>query len=137
MPKVGGRALATRPAPPVTQLIVRFRDETVSGERVAMTVPRVDGLSKAAGAQLLYRRPMAELAHVFSLRAPLSQAEAEVLASRLRRESGIASVEIDDHLFPQLEPNDPFFVENTVERMWTLKAPAGPRLGADKAPWSR
>ena len=134
MPKVGGRALATRPAPPVTQLIVRFRDETVSGERVAMTVPRVDGLSKAAGAQLLYRRPMAELAHVFSLRAPLSQAEAEVLASRLRRESGIASVEIDDHLFPQLEPNDPFFVENTVERMWTLRAPAGPRLGGINAP---
>ncbi|MFO0512877.1 MAG: S8 family serine peptidase [Gammaproteobacteria bacterium] len=132
--KSGGRALATRPSPPVTQLIVRFHDETTSGERVAMTVPRVDGLSKAAGTQLLYRRPMAELAHVFRLREPLSQAEAEDLASRLRRDVGVASVEIDDYVFPLLDPNDPFYADTTIERMWTLKAPVAPRLGGINAP---
>lgn len=132
--KAGGRALAAQPSPPVTQLIIRFRDETVSGDRVAMTVPRVDGLSKAAGAQLLYRRPMAELAHVFRLREPLSRTEAEGLVSRLRRDAGVAAVEIDDHLFALLEPNDPFYADATVERMWTLKAPAAPRLGGINAP---
>lgn len=132
--KTGGRPLAMRPSPPVTQLIVRFRDETASGERVAMTVPRVDGLSKAAGAQLLYRRPMAELAHVFRLREPLSQSEAEGLVSRLRRDAGVASVEIDDYLFPLLDPDDTFYADTTIERMWHLKAPVAPRLGGINAP---
>lgn len=132
--KTGGRALEARPAPPVTQFVVRFRDEVSTGERVAMTVPRVDGLSKTAGAQLLYRRPMAELAHVFRLREPLSPADAEALAARLRLAPGIAGVEIDDYLFPAFEPNDPSFVDATVERMWTLKAPAAARQGGINAP---
>ena len=132
--KSGGRALATRPSPPVTQLIVRFHDETTSGERVAMTVPRVDGLSKTAGAQLLYRRPMAELAHVFRFADPVTQTEAEAVAARLRRDPAIADVEIDDYLFPLFEPNDGFYVNTTVERMWYLKAPTAIRAGGANLP---
>ena len=134
LPKVSGRALAPRPAPPVTQLIVRFRDETASGERVAMTVPRVDGLSKAAGAQLLYRRPMVDRAHVFRLREPLTEAGADALIARLRRSPEVLSVEVDARVFPALEPNDPFYANNAGERMWTLKPPAAPRLGGINAP---
>ena len=132
--KVGGRALAARPALPATQLIVRFRDEASTGERVPMTVSRVDGLSDTAGVRLLYRRPMAELAHVFRLREALSSADAEALAARLRRDRRVAGVEVDDHVFPLLSPNDPFFADPAVERMWTLKAPASPRLGGIDAP---
>lgn len=132
--KTGARALAVQPSPPVTQFIVSFRDEVAAGERVAMTVPRVDGLSKSAGAQLLYRRPMAALAHVFRLRDPLPRAAAESLAVRLRQASGIAAVEIDEYMFPLLEPNDPSYADATVERMWSLKAPTALRAGGINLP---
>ena len=82
--KTGGRAMAPRIAPPPSQLIVRFRDEQSRGERIAMTVPRVDGLSKSGGSHLLYRRPMIDLAHVFRFAEPVTQAEAEAVAAKLR-----------------------------------------------------
>ncbi|MFM7707913.1 MAG: hypothetical protein ACKO9D_07845, partial [Gammaproteobacteria bacterium] len=123
-----------RSATPVTQFIVRFRDETRSGERVAMTVPRVDGLSKVAGAQLLYRRPMAELAHVFRLREALSPAAAQTLAARLRRDPAVADVEVDDLLYPQAAPNDTMYVDTVVERLWSLKAPTTLRAGGVNLP---
>ena len=132
--KEGGRALGVRIAPPPSQLIVRFRDEQAQGERVAMTVPRVDGLSKTGGTHLLYRRPMVELAHVFRFAGPVTQAEAEAVAARLRRDPAIADVEIDDYLFPLFEPNDGFYINTTIERMWHLKAPAGVRAGGANLP---
>ena len=132
--KEGGRPLGVRVTPPPSQLIVRFRDEQVRGERVAMTVPRVDGLSKTAGSHLLYRRPMVELAHVFRFADPVTQTEAEAVAARLRRDPAIADVEIDDYLFPLFEPNDGFYVNTTVERMWHLKAPTAIRAGGANLP---
>jgi serine protease len=132
--KEGGRALGARIAPPPSQLIVRFRDEQARGERTAMTVPRVDGLSKTGGTHLLYRRPMVELAHVFRFAEPVTQAEAEVVAARLRRDPGIAEVEIDDYLFPLFEPNDGSYINTTVERMWHLKSPTTVRAGGANLP---
>jgi serine protease len=123
-----------RRASPVTQLIVRFRDETRSGARVSMTVPRVDGLSKSAGTQLLYRRPMAELAHVFRLREALSQPAAHALAARLRRDPAVADVEVDELLYPQSTPNDTLYVDTVVERLWSLKAPTTLRAGGVNLP---
>ncbi|MFM7798028.1 MAG: S8 family serine peptidase, partial [Planctomycetota bacterium] len=99
-----------------------------------MTVPRVDGLSKVAGAQLLYRRPMAELAHVFRLREALSPAAAQTLAARLRRDPAVADVEVDDLLYPQAAPNDTMYVDTTVERLWSLKAPTTLRAGGINVP---
>lgn len=133
-PKLPGRTPEPRVAPPVTQFILRFREEQASGERIAMTVPQVDMLSKRGGAQLLYVRPMAELAHVFRLREPLPQAAAETLAARLRQDPAVAGVEIDDYIFPQADPNDTFYADAVVERMWTLKAPLAPRLGGVNMP---
>ena len=132
--KEGGRALRVRIAPPPSQLIVRFRDEQASGERVAMTVPRVDGLSKTGGVQLLYRRPMIDLAHVFRFAEPVTQAGAEAVAARLRRDPAIAGVEIDDYVFPLFDPNDGFYANTTVERMWHLKAPTTLRAGGANLP---
>jgi len=132
--KEGGRALGARVAPPPSQLIVRFRDEQAQGERVAMTVPRVDALSKAGGSHLVYRRPMVELAHVFRFAAPVTQAEAEAVAGRLRRDPAIAAVEIDDYVFPLFDPNDGFYTNTTVERMWHLKAPTVARAGGANLP---
>ena len=132
--KDGGQALRGRIAPPPSQLIVRFREEQARGERVAMTVPRVDGLSKTGGVQLLYRRPMVELAHVFRFAEPVSVAEAEAVAARLRRDPAIADVEIDDYLFPLFDPNDGFYANTTVERMWHLKAPTALRAGGANLP---
>ncbi len=123
-----------RSATPATQLIVRFRDETRSGTRVAMTVPRVDGLSRSAGTQLLYRRPMAELAHVFRLREALSQPAAQALAARLRRDPAVADVEVDELLYPQSTPNDTMYVDTVVERLWSLKAPTTLRAGGVNLP---
>jgi serine protease len=132
--KEGGRALGNRIAPPPSQLIVRFRDEQARGERVAMTVPRVDGLSKTGRTHLLYRRPMVELAHVFRFAAPVTRAEAEVVAARLRLDPAVAEVEIDDYLFPLFEPNDAFYTNTTIERMWHLKAPTALRAGGVNLP---
>lgn len=133
-PKTGGRALVSRPAPLPSQLIVRFRDEQASIERVAMTVPRVDGLSRAAGTQLLYRRPMIDRAHVFRFAEPVTSAQAEAVAARLRRDPAVAAVEVDDYLYPLAEPNDPFYTDTTIERMWHLKAPTGGRVGGLNLP---
>jgi serine protease len=132
--KEGGRALGARIAPPPSQLVVRFRDEQARGERVAMTVPRVDGLSKTGRTHLLYRRPMVELAHVFRFAEPVTQAEAEAVASRLRRDPAIADVEIDDYLFPLFEPDDSAYADATIERMWHLKAPTALRAGGANLP---
>ena len=132
--KTGGRAMAPRTAPPPSQLIVRFRDEQTRGERIAMTVPRVDGLSKSGRSHLLYRRPMIDLAHVFRFADPVTQAEAEAVAARLRRDPAVAEVEIDDYLFPLFEPNDGFYTNTVVERMWHLKAPTALRAGGINLP---
>ena len=132
--KTGGRAMAPRTAPPPSQLIVRFRDEQSRGERIAMTVPRVDGLSKSGGSHLLYRRPMIDLAHVFRFAEPVTQADAEAVAARLRRDPAVAEVEIDDYLFPLFEPNDGFYTNTTVERMWHLKAPTALHAGGVNLP---
>jgi serine protease len=77
---------------------------------------------------------MVELAHVFRFAEPATQAEAETVATRLRRDPAIADVEIDDYLFPLFEPTDSSYADATIERMWHLKAPTALRAGGANLP---
>lgn len=137
-PQAGVRLLAiTEPqrAPeiPITQLIVRFRDDVVAGRVARPSMSRLESLSKRAGEPLAYRRPTADLSHVLRLVEPLQRSAAERVAQRLRLDPMVSSVEIDEYVFPFFNPTDPLWTDSR-EILWHLKAPTTERLGGANLP---
>ncbi len=118
---------------PITQLIVRFRDDVATGRLSRPSSSRLDSLSSRAGERLIYRRPTADLSHVLRLTEPLQRRDAERVAQRLRLDSTISSVEIDEYVFPFLTPTDPFWTDSR-EVLWHLKAPTVERPGGANLP---
>lgn len=80
-----------------------------------------------------YRRPTADLSHVLRLAEPLERREAERLIQRLRQDPSIASVELDEYLFPLFVPNDTFF-NDARDIQWHLKPPSTERPGGANLP---
>lgn len=137
-PQSGVRLLAVAepqraPELPITQLIVRFRDDVAAGRLARPSVSRLDSLSKRAGEPLLYRRPTADLSHVLRLVEPLQRSAAERVAQRLRLDPMVSSVEIDEYVFPFFTPTDPLWTDSR-EILWHLKAPTTERLGGANLP---
>ncbi|MFM8585685.1 MAG: S8 family serine peptidase, partial [Gammaproteobacteria bacterium] len=118
---------------PITQLIVRFRDDVATGRLSRPSSSRLDSLSSRAGERLIYRRPTADLSHVLRLTEPLQRRDAERVAQRLRLDSTISSVEIDEYVFPFLTPTDPLWTDSR-EVLWHLKAPTVERPGGANLP---
>ncbi len=121
------------PELPITQLIIRLRDDVTSGRLVRPSSSRLESLSSRAGERLIYRRPTADLSHVLRLDEPLQRVAAERVAQRLRLDPAVASVEIDEYVFPFLTPTDPFWTDSR-EVLWHLKAPTAQRLGGANLP---
>ena len=121
------------PSLPITQLIVRFRDDVSSKRLNRPSDERLRTLSSRGGKGVTYRRPTADLSHVLRLTEPLERTRAEEVAQRLRQDPAVASVEIDEYLFPLAIPNDTFF-NDAREIQWHLKAPTSERLGGANLP---
>ena len=121
------------PELPITQLIIRFRDDVAVGRLSRPTSSRLESLSSRAGERLSYRRPTADLSHVLRLAEPLQRAAAERVAQRLRLDPNVASVEIDEYVFPFFIPTDPFWTDSR-EVLWHLKAPTAERPGGANLP---
>lgn len=118
---------------PVRQFVIRFRDEVRTGRAQRPTATALASLERAAGIELRYRRPMADLAHVLRLAEPLPRAQAERLLQRLRASAGVLDIEIDEYEFPYLEPNDTLY-NDARDSQWHLKAPNATRPGAANLP---
>jgi serine protease len=121
------------PELPITQLIIRLREDVTSGRLVRPSSARLESLSNRAGERLIYRRPTADLSHVLRLDEPLQRIAAERVAQRLRLDPAVASVEIDEYVFPFLTPTDPFWTDSR-EVLWHLKAPTAQRPGGANLP---
>lgn len=121
------------PELPVTQVIVRFREDVAAGRLTRPSASRLDALTSRAGVGVGYRRPTSDLSHVLRLAEPLERAAAERVAQRLRLDPAVASVEIDDYLFPLLVPNDSLFGD-ARDIQWHLKAPTAERQGGANLP---
>ena len=121
------------PELPITQLVIRLRDDVTSGRLVRPSSARLELLSNRAGERLIYRRPTADLSHVLRLDEPLQRVAAERVAQRLRLDPSVASVEIDEYVFPFLTPTDPFWTDSR-EVLWHLKAPTAQRPGGANLP---
>ncbi|MBM4234793.1 MAG: hypothetical protein FJ160_11515, partial [Gammaproteobacteria bacterium] len=114
------------PELPITQVIVRFRDDVSTGRLNRPSGERLRNLSSRAGMAVDYRRPTADLSHVLRLAEPLERSAADRLVQRLRQDPAIANVEIDEYLFPLFVPNDTFF-NDPRDIQWHLKAPSAAR----------
>lgn len=136
--KITGAELRKRPERPIAQIVVRFRDESAATHREGIASTRMRSLTRRAETGLQYRRPMSGLAHVMRLDRPLPRAEAVAVVERLRRDPGVAYAEIDEYVYPQFSPNDPFF-NDPRELQWHLKAPSDARRGGVNLPtaWDR
>ncbi|MBM4239188.1 MAG: hypothetical protein FJ154_06595 [Gammaproteobacteria bacterium] len=121
------------PELPVTQLVVRFRDDLATGRLNRPSASRLETLSTRGGVAVGYRRPTADLAHVLRLVEPLERSAAERVAQRLRLDPAVASVEIDEYMFPLLVPNDPFFGDSR-DILWHLKSPTSEKPGGANLP---
>jgi len=123
----------TAPDLPVTQLIVRFRDDVATRRLNRPSGERLRAMAARGGVVVGYRRPTADLSHVLRMDAPLRRLEAEAVARRLRQDPAIASVEIDEYLFPLLTPNDTFY-NDARDVQWHLKPPSAERAGGANLP---
>jgi len=121
------------PELPITQLVVRFRDDLAAGRLNRPSTLRLQTLSVRGGVAVGYRRPTADLSHVLRLVEPLERTAAERVAQRLRLDPAVASIEIDEYMFPLLAPSDPLFVD-TRNILWHLKTPGPGNLGGANLP---
>jgi serine protease len=121
------------PELPVTQVIVRFREDVAVGRLNRPSTARLESLASRGGVGIGYRRPTADFSHVLRLAEPLERPAAERLVQRLRLDPAVASVEIDEYLYPLLVPNDSFFLDSR-DIQWHLKAPTAERQGGANLP---
>lgn len=125
--------LQRTPDLPITQLIVRFREDIAAGRLSRPPNAQLESMSSRAGERLLYRRPTADLSHVLRLGEPLERTAAERLVQRLQRDPLVSSVEIDEYVFPFLTPTDPLW-NDSRDVLWHLKAPTTARQGGANLP---
>lgn len=103
------------PEPLVSQLIVKYRDETVRTFSASTGQKRSSDLSKSAGKVIAYRRPMSGLAHVYSMPEPMPTSEAFALAKRIELEDARVEYAEPDYVMRSMAtPNDPLY----ASRQW-------------------
>ena len=96
--------------PLTNQIIIKYRataNATDSNGRIK--TEKMNALSTAAGKTLTYKRPMSGDAHVLSLPARVSPAEAEAIARTLAALPDVEYAEPDYVMRPMLVPNDPSY----------------------------
>jgi serine protease len=93
---------------PVSQLIVKYKDDTVQNFSAVEGRKKAAQLASKNGARLSYKRPMSGVAHVLEV-PPMSRPEAIALTKRLEMDPNVEYAEIDEWLEPFVTPNDPAF----------------------------
>ncbi|MEO8740902.1 MAG: S8 family peptidase [Casimicrobiaceae bacterium] len=116
-----------REQPPVTRLIVKYRDPVVaelSAQNGTLSVAQLAHLSMLAGRPLAHERAMAGGAFVLRLLQSVTFAEARVLASLLEADPSIEYADPDGRIFASVVPNDTRYPEQ-----WNYQSPTlGPPL---------
>jgi serine protease len=121
------RGAVVLPQRPVTQLIVKFRDDTAASHRAGIASSRVTSLSQRAGMRLGYKRPMSGMAHVMTLPQAMPLADAAAIARQIALDPNVEYAEPDGWDYPLLVPNDPSYATN----QWHYWAPGN---GTQQAP---
>jgi len=105
----GKPAVAAPTDRPITQLIVKYKDENVRTFSAAAGRSKLSNLQASSTVRLAYFRPMSGLSHVVKLAEPLPRAEAFALAKRLELDPAVEYVEVDDWVHPAFVPNDTIY----------------------------
>lgn len=111
---------------PITQPIVKFKDETVGTFSATAGRSKIARLAAHSDVGLAYARPMSGLSHVIRLATPLPRAEAFALAKRLEMDPSVQYVEVDDWAQAAFIPNDPGYLSHH----WHYHAPSAARGNA-------
>lgn len=134
-PQAGSKGAFTpgqRPERPITQLIVKYKNENVRTFSASAGRSKLAYLAARADVGLAYFRPMSGLSHVVKLAQPLPRAEAFALAKRLEMDPSVDYVEVDDWVDPAFVPNDTYY----AAYQWHFHAPgsASGNAGGVNAP---
>lgn len=116
----GSASAAPRPERPITQLIVKYKNENPRTFIASAGRNRLASLAARSNVGLSYFRPMSGLAHVVKLAEPLPRAEAFALAKRLEMDPSVEYVELDDWVYPAFVPNDTYY----AAYQWHFHAPS-------------
>jgi serine protease len=116
---------------PVTQLIVRYKDDNLRSFGASEGQRKSATLANKTGVALSYKRQMSGMAHVLSLAKPTSRSEALALAKRLEMDVNVLYAEVDEWLEPSVVPSDPGYATQ-----WHYHAPdvALDKMGGINAP---
>lgn len=106
---------------PITQLIVKYKDDTVQSFDAFQGSGKTARLAAKNGVALSYKRQMSGMAHVLALPQSLSRAEAIALTKRLEMDSNVVFAEPDEWVYPAMVPNDPGY---TGAPQWHYFAPS-------------
>ena len=114
-PELSGRVAAksddtTPPQPPVTKLIVKYRDPTISNlsvQKTTLGAAQLAQLSALAGRPVAYERAMSGGAFLVRMFQSVSFAEASLIAAQIEADPNIEYADPDGRAFPNLVPNDP------------------------------
>ena len=126
---------AVPPQPPVTKLIVKYRDPALVGlsiQNQALGQAQLDQLSAAAGQPVAHERAMSGGAFLVRMFQSVSFAEASAIAARIEADPTVEYADPDGRAFPNIVPNDPLY-----SSQWHYQSPPGEMGGANLPPaWS-
>ncbi len=125
--KVSGatKSVNTASERPITQLIVRYRDDTLATASAVNTTARMSALSARAGVALVYKRPMSGGAHVLALSKGMSRVEAFAASQRIAADPNVLYAQPDYWMQPTYAPNDALYLGTTgaLKGQWHYKDP--------------
>ncbi|MEO8346092.1 MAG: S8 family serine peptidase [Betaproteobacteria bacterium] len=125
-------AKLARTQPPVTRLMVKFRDSALtraSAQNQSLAAPQLDRLSQLAGQPIAHERAMGGGAYVVRLMQALPADQAYSLAKYLETDPSVEFADPDLRMFPTLVPNDPQYANQ-----WHYMSPPGEIGGANLPP---
>ena len=113
-PPDASRKRGDAPDPPLSRIIVRYRDPGVAADAAAdrpLSRGRLDELSTIAGQSVAQERPMSwASAYLVRLFQPLPREQVEAIAQAIARDPDVLWAQPDYVHQPLLTPNDPQFV---------------------------
>lgn len=127
--------------PTYQRLIIRLRDSAVpagSTYQARTAQLEISGLdnrvqphvARLGAVPLSLLKSITPQLHVASIGQPLSRAEMQELVQQLQQDTRVQYAEIDERIFPQLVPNDPYYGSD----QWNLKPAALGQEGGANLP---
>lgn len=110
-----------RPAPLVSQFMVKFRSEAAAHKLAGVSQASLEALSHSAGVRLQSVRPMSGGLRVLAMPSAVSAEQAQAIAQRLSADPQVLIAEPDMPIWPAATPPDADF----STRQWHLQTPGG------------